>query len=72
MATDTLTARQGDTLDELLWRERGLGAADIGPTLAANPGIADLGPVLPLGTAVDVPASATPAPTALPLIQLWD
>ena len=38
---DVLTAKQGDTLDELIWRERGLGAADIGRVLALNPGVAD-------------------------------
>ena len=70
---DTLRSRQGDTLDELLWRERSLGPADLPAVLEANPGLADLGAVLPLGTAVLVPASsAAPANTTLPLIQLWD
>ena len=71
MADDRLTARQGDTLDELIWRERALGAADLGRVLALNPGVADLGAVLPIGTEILVPASITPAPAALPLIQLW-
>lgn len=72
MADDILVSRQGDTLDELIWRERALGAADIAGVLASNPGLADLGPVLPIGTHVTVPASATPAANVLPLIQLWD
>lgn len=71
MADDRITARQGDTLDELIWRERGLGAADIGRVLALNPGLADAGAILPIGTAVTLPASIAPAPTMLPLIQLW-
>ena len=69
---DTVTALQGDTLDELIWRERSLGAADIGRVLDLNPSLADLGLVLPIGTVVIVPASSTPAATVLPLIQLWD
>jgi len=69
---DMLTAMQGDTLDELIWRERSLGAADISRVLDLNPGIADLGAVLPVGTVVIVPASSTPGATVLPLIQLWD
>lgn len=69
---DTIHARQGDTLDGLLWRERGLGPADLVAILEANPGLADLGTILPLGTAVAIPATATPAPRTLPLVQLWD
>jgi len=67
-----LAAREGDTLDALLWRERALGPADLPAVLAANPGLADAGAVLPLGTAVVVPAAqAVPATDLLPLIQLW-
>ena len=43
-------------------------------TLALNYGISLLGPVLPMGTEVDlpdVPASPTGAATR-PLVQLWD
>jgi phage tail protein X len=68
---DTLRARQGDTLDGLLWRERGLRSADLAPVLEANPGLAALGPVLPTGTAVLVPDTA-PAPVTRDLVQLWD
>ncbi|MDB5717265.1 MAG: phage tail protein, partial [Sphingomonas bacterium] len=50
-----LRARQGDPPDGLLWRERGLGGAAIAAVLEANPGLARLGPVLPIGTAVIVP-----------------
>lgn len=71
MADDTIHSLQGDTVDALIWRERGLGAADIAAVLAANPGLADAGAILPIGTPVVMPALAT-APAALPLIQLWD
>lgn len=67
----TLTSRQGDTLDALIWREAGLKAADIARVLEANPGLADLGPVLPLGTLVHLPATSSRAQTR-PLVQLWD
>lgn len=67
-------AHQGDTLDALLWRHAGRTAALLEATLQANPGLADLGDVLPHGTAVEIPASALRAPAAAdqPLIQLWD
>lgn len=67
----TITSRQGDTLDALIWREAGLKAADIARVLEANPGLADLGPVLPLGTRVRLPATSSRA-HARPLVQLWD
>jgi len=71
MAENVLRARQGDTLDALLARERGLGIAAVPAVLTANPGLADLGIVLPLGTVVIVPADA-PESATLPLVQLWD
>ena len=70
-AIATLRAQQGDTLDCLVWRDRGLGPADLGDVLALNPGVAALGATLPLGTAVRVPARA-PAPALRPVVQLWD
>lgn len=72
MADDTLYAQQGDTLDALLWRERGLGVASLPLVLEANPALAGHGAVLPTGTVVRVPVAATPTPRTLPLVQLWD
>jgi phage tail protein X len=67
-----LVALQGDTLDQLLWRDAGLGPGEITRVLDANPGLADHGPTLPLGTVVDVPVIAQASATrVLPLIQLW-
>ena len=72
MATETVTARQGDTLDGLIWRERRLGPIDLAEVLQLNPGLAALGDVLPIGTVVIVPASQQDSTTpVLPLIQLW-
>lgn len=71
-AEQRLVARSGDKLDLLLFREAGLGPADLTRVLEANPGLADLGPILPLGTIVIVPATADATATrTLPLIQLW-
>ena len=70
-AENILHARQGDTLDGMLWRERGLGPSALPAVLDANPGLAGAGAVLPIGTAVIVPDTA-PAADTLPLIQLWD
>jgi len=71
-AQQRLTALQGDTLDHLLWRDAGLGPVEIARVLDANPGLADLGAILPLGTVVTVPATTdAEASRVLPLIQLW-
>lgn len=69
---DTLHARQGDTLDLMLHRDCGLGPEAIDAVLEANPGLAALGPVLPVGTPVLVPDAAVAAPATVKLLQLWD
>lgn len=66
-----LTARQGDTVDALIWRERGLGPADLAAVFELNPGLAALGPVLPAGQQIIVPARSAATPT-LEIVQLWD
>ncbi|WP_066725349.1 tail protein X [Sphingomonas pituitosa] len=68
---DILTTRQGDTLDELLWRERGLGPEALDAVLAANPGLAERGPTLPIGTPVTLPVLAAQAPPVRETVQLW-
>ena len=67
-------AHQGDALDGLVWRHAGRTASLVEATLSANPGLADLGVVLPHGTAVEIPDTLLRAPpvTDQPLIQLWD
>ncbi|RXD02496.1 phage tail protein [Sphingomonas sp. UV9] len=70
---EMVRARDGDTLDALIWRERNLGPADLQTVLAANPGIASLGPILPKGQPINLPAIAAPA-TAVrtDVLNLWD
>jgi phage tail protein X len=70
--TGAIASQQGETLDAAAWRALAFGPADIGPLLVLNPGLADLGAVLPIGTSIIVPAATTPAPTIVDQIQLWD
>lgn len=59
---------QGEVLDAIVWRH--YGRADvIVAVLDANPGLADLGPVLPTRTRVVLPD--LPAPAVAPVIRLW-
>lgn len=63
-------ARQGDTVDLICHRHYGRTADVTEAVLAANPGLADLGPVLPIGTPVHLPPHT---PTAIrPTVKLWD
>lgn len=65
-----LRAQQGETLDLILSRHYGYTAGITEQVLALNPGLADRGPVLPLGTLITLPQ--TPTQANAPLIQLWD
>jgi phage tail protein X len=49
-------SREGDTLDYIAWAQYGTVTPSIlNAVLAANYGLADLGPVLPVGTVVALP-----------------
>ncbi|UMB75382.1 tail protein X [Dickeya fangzhongdai] len=63
-------AQQHDTVDELCWRHYGRTAGLTEQVLAVNPGLADIGPILPHGLLVELPDMA-PAATQETL-QLWD
>ena len=63
-------AQQGDTLDVICVRYYGRSAGVFETVLAANPGLADAGPLLPYGAAVSLPEVQT-APTA-ESVNLWD
>lgn len=65
-------AQQEDTVDALCWRHLGRTAGVVEATLEANPGLANLGSVLPHGTPVDLPTLPSSAPVQRALIQLWD
>lgn len=65
-----VTALQGDTLDQLCQRHLGTTTGTVEAALLLNPGLAALGPELPLGTPVTLPAQ--PAPATAHRLKLWD
>lgn len=66
-------AHQGDTLDALCWRHLGRTAGLVERAFELNPGLSAHGPILPHGTAVDLPEiTSTTAAAQRPLVQLWD
>ena len=68
---DTLRTVQGDTVDAVVWRHYGRTAGLVERVLDANPGLADLGPVLPNGTLINLPAAAPQAEQSQ-MVNLWD
>lgn len=64
-------ALNGETVDQLVWRHLRMAEPAVSRVLDANPALADLGPFLPLGTRVVIPAAAR-RPSAAPMIQLWN
>lgn len=67
----TVIANQGDTVDAICWRYYGRTAGVTEAVLDANPGLADLGPVIPHGTAVTLP-DAAPQAEHRQVVNLWD
>ena len=65
-------AHQGDTLDNLIYRHKGIVSGYLEKVLEANPGLASLGPLLPMGTAVELPDVTTVSQTSTQTVQLWD
>ncbi len=65
-------AMQGDTLDALCWRYLGRTQGVVEATLELNPGLADAGPVLPVGTWVELALPANVASRSTGIINLWD
>ncbi|HWW46532.1 MAG TPA: tail protein X [Xanthobacteraceae bacterium] len=74
IASETLTVENDDvTLDLLLWRRyRHVPDGFVESVLSTNPGLADLGPVLPVGTVVVVELPQRPAHATASEISLWD
>lgn len=63
---------QNETVDALCHRHYGRTVGRVEAVLAANPGLADYGPVLPQGLAVEMPAMDADAASTISIIQLWD
>lgn len=68
----TVRSVQGDTLDDLVWQHYGRSAGAVEAVLEANPGLADLGPILPTGTSVTLPDLEPAAPESGRRLKLWD
>jgi phage tail protein X len=69
MATVYRTS-QGDTLDYVCWQFYGQQSGAVELVLAANPGLADLGVVMPIDTVLTLPDLPKPATEVQP-IRLW-
>lgn len=63
-------AQQGDTLDALCQRHYGRTGGVLESVLAENPGLAELGVILPHGTVVSLPQVDTAPVTET--VNLWD
>ena len=68
MAERTYRTRDGDMLDAICKAELG-SEAHVAAVLAANPRLADLGPVYPAGIEIALPAVATPVLAGT--VRLW-
>ena len=67
----SVRAQQGDTVDAICWRHYGRTAGVVEQVLDANPGLADLGPVIPNGTLITLP-DAAPQAERRQMVNLWD
>lgn len=63
-------SNEGDTVDAICWRHYGRQDNGVVETVfEANPGLADLGPVLAAGIRIKLPALPDPAPREG--VRLW-
>ncbi|SCM80001.1 P2-like prophage tail protein X [uncultured Pleomorphomonas sp.] len=60
----------GDTVDDIAYGYYGENTNHTEAVLAANPGLAEAGPILPAGMVVIIPA-VTSTNTPVPTISLW-
>lgn len=65
-----LRAKQGETLDQILHDYYGYTAGITEQVLAINPRLAELGPILPIGTTINLPDAPTQAIATT--VNLWD
>lgn len=67
---DNTRAMQGDTIDLICHRHYGTTQRTVEAVYEANPGLADVGPVLPHGQLINLPALDTTVPVEQP-VSLW-
>lgn len=70
--TQTATAMDGETVDEICHRVLGKTAGVTEQVLELNPGLAELGPRLPGGTVVTLPDASAAQTATIDIVQLWD
>ncbi|HEM8757177.1 TPA: tail protein X [Enterobacter hormaechei] len=63
-------ALQGDTLDAICVRYYGRTEGVVETVLEANPGVSELGVILPHGTVIELPEVSSSAVTEI--INLWE
>lgn len=68
---DSIRAMQGDTVDLICWRHYGTTANVTEAVYEANPGLAELGPILPHGHTINLPKIESTAPASTEL-ALWE
>lgn len=66
-----LRAQQGDTVDAMCWRHYGMTEGMVELVLEHNPGLADVGVILPEGLVIEMPDAPKPK-TPTPLLKLWE
>jgi phage tail protein X len=62
--------QQFDEVDAICWRYYGRTQQTVEVVLAANPGLADMAPVLPDGLVISLPD--LPAPSTAETVRIWD
>ncbi|KXJ54449.1 MAG: phage tail protein [Neptuniibacter sp. Phe_28] len=67
---DTIRASQGDTIDLICHNYYGTTYRTVEAVYDANPGLADIGPVLPNGQLINLPALTTTQPVEQ-TVSLW-
>lgn len=67
----TVRAHQDETLDQLCYRVLGRTGGITEQALTLNPGLAELGPLLPQGILVDLPDEQEANTPRTDTIQLW-
>lgn len=67
-----VTARAGETVDQICWRALGRTRDVTEQVLELNPGLAALGPLLPAGTEVELPEPSRAVAPRRETVKLWD
>lgn len=69
----TYLSHQNDAIDDIVWRHYGRQAGAVEAVLAANPGLAAKGPLLPAGTRLELPELGDSSPSEVrDAVRLWD